>query len=150
MATIRRNILEALVTRLAAISGWQVSLRTVDNITPSSGVVAVVYPVSEDKQLANSAAYLATLQVGVLITARVDELNAVVDAGNPFLYLDRMVSLAEARIHAPDSWGLAPDFTDVVVNGHEVDEVDGDPTSVHAFLRLTFTYRHSITSPEVA
>lgn len=150
MASIRMTILQALVTRLATISGFTVRLRDVELPTGNAPVVAVVWPVSEDKVLANSEAYDCTLQVGVWVTCRTGDADATLDGSNPFRYLDRLLTQVEAKIHAPDSWGINPSFTDVVVNGHDVDEVEGDQFSVDGFVRLTFTYRHHASSPEVA
>lgn len=146
MASIRDNILNALVTRLATISGWNVQLRGSVN-TADAPVKAVVFFVAEDKRLANAESYIATMQVAVFITARAEDAHSTIDAGNPYRYLDRLVVLAEKKIHDPDSWGLDPDFTDVVVNGHDV----ADPTEeneVTALMRMTFTYRHDYQDPE--
>lgn len=146
MASIRDNILGALVTRLNGIAGWNAQLRGSTNAADSA-VHAVVFFVSEEKRLANNESYSATMQVAVFITARAEDASPTVDGGNAYRYLDRLVVLAEKRIHAPDAWGVTPDFTDVVVNGHDV----GDPTEqneVTALLRLTFTYRHDLDDPE--
>jgi hypothetical protein len=146
MASIRDNILGALVTRLATISGWDVQLRGAVN-TADAAVKAVVLFVAEDKRLANNEHYVCTMQVAVFLTARAEDAHPTTDAGNPYRYLDRLVVLAEKKIHDPDSWGLNPDFTDVVVNGHDV----SDPTEeneVTALMRLTFTYRHDYQDPE--
>lgn len=150
MASIRDNILQALVTRLATISGWTVRLRAVENPEGNQPIVATVYPVSEDKAIANSDTYECTLRVGVHIVARIENTSPTTDGGNPFRYLDRLLVLVEKKIHAPDSWGLQPEFTRVEVNGHDIDVVDDpDPTSVEAFVRLTFQYRHRFDDPEV-
>ena len=147
MATIRANILQSLVTRLATISGWTVRLRDVENVDSNAPVIAIVYPIAEDKQFDSSDAYLCTLRVGVLVTARIENADDV-DSHNPFLYLDRLIAAIEKKVHSPDSWGADPSFSDLEVNGHEVDEVEGDPTSVIGFVRLTFRYRHKFQDPD--
>lgn len=149
MASIRMQLMTALVARLATLPGWSARLRDLDNESGTGTVQCVVYPIAEDKRLATSDSYIATLQVGIYIEARSEDASDVTDGGNPFRYLDRLVVLAESLVHQPDAWTSAPGFTDVVVNGHELDQAEGDPTSVEAFLRLTFTYRHSYLSPEV-
>jgi hypothetical protein len=148
MASIRMQLMTTLVARLATLPGWSARLRDVENESGTGAVQCVVYPVSEDKRLATNDSYIATLQVGIYIEARSENASATLDGGNPFRYLDRLLVLAEELVHQPDLWGAAPGFTDVVVNGHELDQAEGDPTSVEAFLRLTFTYRHSYLSPE--
>lgn len=147
MASIRDNILTALVTRLDAITGWTTQLRGSVNIAGDNGVVAIVAFVSEDKRLAASTVYTATMQVEVLITGRAEDADATADDGNPYRYLDRLVVLAEKAIHTPDSWGVTPDFTDVVVTGHEVLD-PSESNEVAAVLRLQFTYRHDYQNPE--
>lgn len=149
MASIRMQLMTTLVARLATLPGWSVRLRDLENESGTGAVQCVVYPVSEDKRLATNDSYICTLLVGVEITARGEDASATIDGGNPFRYLDRLLVLAESQVHQPDLWSSAPGFTDVAVNGHDIDQVSGDPTSVEAFLRLTFTYRHSYLSPEV-
>jgi hypothetical protein len=146
MASIRDGILVALVARLATIPGWSAQLRGVENIG-NVPILAVVYPISEDKQLATNEDYQCTLNVGVWITIRIEDASLTLDGGNSFRYLDRCVTEAEKKIHDPDAWGLEPGFTDVLINGHDVDEVDGDETALDAFLRLTFKYRHHYQDP---
>lgn len=151
MATIRSTILNALVARLAAISGWTVQLRGAEQ-TGNHPVAVVVFMLGEDKALANNLAYQCTMTVGVEISANVADADPDLDDGNPYAYIDRLVAEVEKRIHVPDSWGLTPDFTDVRVDGHDL----ADPPQVEEFMRvealvrLTFTYRHSIESPEAA
>lgn len=150
MPSIRDQIQTALVARLATITGWSAQLRGSTNTAPETGVLAVVAFLGEDKQLATSSPPLYDASLHLLVWVCVDghEADAVTDGGNPFRYLDRMVVLAEQKIHAPDAWGVDPDFTDVRVLGHEV----SDPTDdlrLFAELRLTFTYRHTAENPEV-
>ena len=147
MASLRDVILTALVARLATISGWDAQLRGRENVA-GAAVQAVVFQLSEDKDLATIDQYLASLQVGVLITAASEDADATIDAGNPFRYLDRQVVLAEKKIHDPDSWGPNPPFTDVAVNGHDVVDPD-EENQVRALLRLTFKYRHHFQDPEL-
>ena len=148
MASIRLSILDALAARLATIPGWLARLRDVENAEGNAPVVATVYFLDEDKRIANNRDYVATMQVGVELVARIEDASPTTDGGNAFRYLDRLVVLLEKKVHAPDSWGLEPDFTDVACNGHSVDNVEGDPTSVIAYVLLTFTYRHDFQNPE--
>jgi hypothetical protein len=149
VASVRDVILQALVARLATIAGFTAQLRGVGN-SSADLPLAVVLPISEDKSLANSEAYDCTLNVGVLLTVGIEDADATIDAGNAFRYLDRQVVLIEKKIHDPDSWGPNPPFTDVLVNGHDVSEIEGDDTKVDAFVRLTFRYRHHYQNPEAA
>lgn len=152
MATIRANILKALVTRLEDIPGWNVQLRGAEQ-TGNHPIAAVVFLLGEDKPTLDSQDYTCRLTVGVEITARVDDASESLDDGNPFLYIDRLVGLAEKQIHSPDSWGLEPDFTDVRIDGHDVADppLEHDWMVVEALLRLTFTYKHdAVAGPEVA
>lgn len=147
MASIRDNILAALVARLATIPLWTAQLRTLQNDAGAAKVLAVVAFLTEDKHLATGDQYLASMQVLVWILANGEDADATLDAGNAYRYLDRLVVLAEKKIHAPDSWGLSPDFTDVQINGHDVNDPSAD-NQVQAHLRLTFTYRHHYQDPE--
>lgn len=147
MASIRQNILDALVTRLAAISGWSAQLRGSPNSIGSAAVAAIVAPVSEDKSITTADQYQATLQVLVWIVCNAEDADGVLDGGNAYRYLDRLVTLAEKAIHDPDEWGLDPAFTDVQIVGHDVSEPTED-NQVAAQLRLQFRYRHSYQDPE--
>ena len=151
MASILDQILLTLVARLAAIPQWDVQLRTGANAADAA-VRATVFHISEDKDFANNEFYNCTLRVGVSIIVRMEDADPVLDVGtdgepNPYRYFDRMRVLAEKKIHEPDSWGFDPDFTDVKINGHEVDN-PSEKNELEGLMRLTFTYRHSITSPE--
>jgi hypothetical protein len=148
MVSVRVALLDALVARLATITGWTARLDNGENREGNAPIVANVFMVDEDKQLANSDHYLATLQVGVQVCARRDRADATLDGGNPWKYLDRLVVLLEKKVHAPDSWGVNPDYTEVVINGHTPYAIDGDETTVYADVLITFTYRHSYLNPE--
>lgn len=150
MATIRANILGALITRLQAISGWNVQLRGAEN-TGNHPITAIVYMLGEDKAIATNQAYDCTMTVGVEVEANVVDADPDLDDGNPFLYVDRLVAEVEKTIHVPDSWGLSPDLTDVRIDGHDVADppTEEEWMRVQALVRLTFRYRHSIESPEV-
>ena len=146
MGSIRDNILTALVSRLATIPGWDAQLRGVEN-TSATGVTAVVSFLTEEKQFANNEQYDCSMEVVVWIIGHVEDASVSLDASNAYRYLDRLVTLAEKKVHAPDSWGLNPDFTDVRINGHDVRDPE-DESTVEALLRLTFTYRHQLANPE--
>jgi hypothetical protein len=147
MASIRMGILDSLVDRLAAIPGWTARLRDVENPEANAPIVATVYFIDEDKKFATNEQYGCTMQVGVELVVRSEDVGAG-DEGNAFRYLERQVVLLEKQIHAPDSWGPDSKFADVVVNGHSIDNVDGDVTSVIAYVLLTFTYLHALADPE--
>jgi hypothetical protein len=144
--TIRDTIMTALVTRIAAQTGWTAQLRSGSN-EAGDGVTATVFMTGEDKKLANIDQYNCTLLVGVEILAQAEDADATIDAGNPYRYLDRLVSQAEQVIHEPDDWGLDPDYTDVQILGHEV-RPPSDDVTLAALLRLQFTYRCSIATPQ--
>lgn len=148
MASIRDTILAALVARLDAIAGWSATLRGTVNTGVGASVQAIVYFVSEDKSVAGNDAYDCTMQVVVWIQAAEESASPSTDGGNPYRYLDRLVTAAEKVVHAPDSWGPAPTFADVEILGHDV--LDPSEANIFgAFLRLQFRYRHSLTNPEV-
>lgn len=146
MASIRRQIVVQLRDRLRTISGWDVQIAgAVHN--PAAVVHVDVFYDSEDKSIENSEQYSSRLQVGALIVGRVEDADPdpIADGGDdgmPVLYIERLVQLAEEKIHAPDAWGVEPGFTDVVVTGHEVGEPD-DASLIGAMLNLQFTYRHN-------
>lgn len=148
MTSIRMNIAIALVARLATIQGWNVQLRSLEN-GGDFPVIAIVFFEGEAKRIAISSPpqYQATCVVSVFIAGRSEDADPALDGGNPYRYLDRLVTLAEKKIHNPDSWGLNPDFTDVSIEGHEVRDPD-ESNPMHAVLRLAFTYRHDALDPE--
>ncbi len=143
--SIRVALQTLLVERLAEIDGWTAAHRGRENDV-AAAVHAIVFPASEDKTLATIDQYQCNLRVEVLIVARIENTDPTIDDGNAYRYLDRLVAEAEAVIHAPDTWGSNPAFTDVHVDGHEVGEPDENNELV-ARLFLTFKYRHSITDP---
>lgn len=148
MASIRRQILVQLRDRLRTITGWDVQIAGAPH-DPAVSVHVDVFYDSEDKSIENSSQYESRLQAGALIVGRVEDADPepIADGGDdrmPVLYIERLVQLAEEKIHAPDAWGVSPDFTDVVVTGHDVGEPD-DSTLIGAMLNLQFHYRHSST-----
>ncbi len=146
MASQRDVLLTTLVTRINAISGISASLRS-SHQEVDSAVVAIVYPDSEDKRLANNNTYDATLRVGVMLIVRQEDADADLDDSNPYRYLDRMLVKVEKVIHNPDSWGINPDYTDVEMTGFEVE----DPTDDNEFvtrLWIKIDYRHDYQDPE--
>lgn len=147
MPSIRITLQQDLVARLGAIAGWTATHRGRENPV-ASPVHAIVYPASEDKELATIDTYQCSLRVEVMIVARVENTDATLDAGNPYFYLDRLVAAAESVLHVPDSWGPAPGFADVRVDGHEVADPTEDNELV-ARLFITFKYRHLISNPSL-
>ena len=149
MTSIRFSIMKALVVRLATITGWDVQLRGMTNTASGDADVrAVVWTPGENKRLENTDKYSATLQVGVDIACAAEAADAVLDEGNPLSLLDRMLVLAERKIHAPDAWGLDPEFNQVSIDGHDIREIAAGDGHVRARLRLTFIYRHDYLDPE--
>jgi len=149
VTSIRYDIQKALVARLATITGWDVQLRGMTNTAVGDATVrAVVWTPGENKRIANTDKYSANLQVGVDIACAVDAADAVLDEGNPLSLLDRMIVLAEKKVHAPDAWGLDPEFNEVTIDGHDIREIVAEDGHVRARLRLTFVYRHDYLDPE--
>lgn len=152
MTSIRTAIQQALVARLGAIAGWNAQLRGPIN-RGDHPIKAVVFLLAEDKRPRNNEVYFATMLVGVELTVRAEDASATLDLDttgepNPFLYLDRMVVLAEKAIHVPDNgWGINPGFDDVWVNGHDVGD-PADDNEISALIRLSITYRHHFQDPE--
>lgn len=151
MATIRQQIITEVVERLqAAQTEWSVQRRKVaGNPANEAAVTAVVAFVNEDKAIANSDAYLATLQLLVALTVNVEDADTDpdVDDGDAYLYLDRMVAEVEKAMHTPDEWGPNPLFADIVVLGHDVPDPEGETTVLTANVRLQFRYRHHYQDP---
>ncbi len=144
--SIRDQIMRALVTRIATLTGFDAQLRGLTN-EAGDGVTATVFYTSEDKRPANIDSYNCTLLVGIEILASAGDADEELDDGNPFRYLDRLVSQIEQTIHAPDQWGVDPDFTDVQILGHDV-RPPNDEQVMGALVRLQFTYRHTIQTPQ--
>ena len=145
MGSQRDTLLTTLVTRVNGIDGVTGQLRN-SRQAVTDAVVAIVYPESEDKQLANSNTYDATFRCVVLVIVREEDADAVTDDSNPYRYLDRMVMEVERAVHTPDTWGVDPDYTDVLVTGHEVE----DPTDDNEFVArvfIEFRYRHDYQDP---
>jgi hypothetical protein len=139
------NIALQVVARLATLD-WDVQLRGREN-AGDSPVKAIVFQAGEDKRIENNEAYDATLTITVEITVRAEDADPVVDEGNAYRYLDRMVVLAEKQMHNPDDWSSVGS-TRNSVDGHDVSD-PGDENQVSALLRLTFRYRHHFQDPEV-
>ncbi|MFN3242069.1 MAG: hypothetical protein ACE37K_11200 [Planctomycetota bacterium] len=145
MASIRDRILMELVTRIDAIEGMTGTLRDMRNTRPD-GPTAYVHPDGEDKELGTSETYEATFRVEVTLVVSVGDADEVTDGGNAYRYLDRMVTEIEKVVHAPDTAGTVPGFSDVVVAGHEIEGPD-DKGELGAFIGLTFSYRHHYQDP---
>jgi hypothetical protein len=146
-STIRWQILEALVVRLAAIDGFVAGLRSQVNEQESNGIVATVFFVGEDKKPDTATTYLSTMTVGVEVV--VDQTAAIeADGTNLYATLDRALSCVEQIVHAPDSWGLDDDFTDVSIVSTEASDPRDELTLAGA-VRLQFRYRHSIEGPQL-
>lgn len=161
MASVRDNILGALVARLATIATpgptatlipWHVA-RQKARASGDFAVKASVFLVSESKRPRTNETYGCTMLVGVLITGRAEDVSPTLDldeAGQPnvFRYLDRLVVAAEKKIHDPDDgWGITPSFDHVSIDGHDVDDPTED-NEVQAMLRLAIVYRHELKNPE--
>lgn len=145
MTTIRRSLLTSLVSRLDALVDISAALRGQEN-TVDAACKAIVWPESEDKSLSTSTTYLSTFRVEIAVIVREEDADPATDLGNAYLLLDRRVGQIEAAIHTPDSWGPAPQFTDVFVAGHQV----MDPSESNEFMAkvsVVFRYRHDYQDP---
>lgn len=148
MPMIRDSILDALVARLAAgLPTWTVALRDLNN----SGTfpMAIPYYVAEDKRDGGNNAYDCSIGIAIEISGAPEDADPDEDGGNPFKYLSRLVGQVESLIHTPDEWAGDPGFTDVRIDGHDVAETEDEDLAVSALLRLTFTYQHPLSGPEV-
>lgn len=140
------GIAMALQQRLAAISGWVAVLRGSET-SIQAPIVAIVVPIGEEKNLANSQSYDARWRLEVVLVARAENADPSLDGGNAYRYLDRLVVEVERVVHDPDSWGFSPTFTDVQVDGHEVLDPD-ENNEVVGRVFMTFRYRHDYQDPE--
>jgi hypothetical protein len=145
VASIRDRILAELVTRIDGIDGVTGTLRDMSNQRPD-GPTAFVYPEGEEKELATADTYEATFRVEVALIVSISDADEVVDGGNAYRYLDRMVVEIEKVVHAPDTAGIVPGFSDVVVAGHDVEGPD-ETGELGAFISLSFSYRHHYQDP---
>lgn len=143
--SIRIRIALEVVARLATL-GWNVQLRDDKGNPADSKIRAVVFQAGEDKRIENSEQYDSTLTITVEITVRAEDAHPILDAGNVYVYLDRMVTLAEKKMHDPDDWSLVGS-TRNWVDGHDVSDPSEENT-VSALVRLTFKYRHHYQNPE--
>jgi len=166
MASIRDQVLNAFVARLALIPTWVAELRNRVNFDAGAvpgSVAAVVYPASEQKQFANDQQYDCIYRIAVQITCHDEDADDTLDgngtagSANPYRYLDRMVTLAEKAVHTPDDWDVDGEFTRVQILGHDVldpapqdDGTPGDPNQREAVLHVNFTFRCQVTNPEVS
>lgn len=147
MSTIRDSILLAIAARIQeAQASWDVQVRDASN--KGTFPMAVVYFVGEDKRGAGNDSYGCSLPFAIDIHGAPEDATEADDGSNAFRYLDRLVGMAEAAMHAPDSWGVDPGFTDLVIDGHDVAEISDEDQSVSALLRLTVTYQHSLSGPQ--
>jgi hypothetical protein len=146
-ATIRMLLQDAFVARLAAIEGVDAQLRGTVNEQGTAPVQVVVYFVSEDKKLATNMHYAATMTLGVEVQVSASAMS-LSDSGNIFKTLDRWVSAVEQVVHLPDSWGTTPDYTDVLVLGHETLDPQQELEGI-GMVRVQVSYRHSIEGPQL-
>lgn len=150
MASLRRQILLQLRERLQTLlPTWDVQLEGASH-GEDSRVRATVFYTSESKELANNLFYSSRLMVGVYVEGFVEDADTdpgpAGDEGLALLYAERLVSDLEATVHQPDAWGVHPDFTDVLVTGHDLIDPD-DSTMVGVVALLEFTFRHDILDP---
>jgi len=141
MATLRDGLVRQVVARLATITGWSASMRAEEEAT-NVPVLAIVACAGESKRLVDSMHYECTLQVAVLIVARSEDASASLDGGNGYSYLDRLVGLAEATMHATP-W---PNDELITITGHSVDDPSNSNRLV-AELNLQIIYRHNVKDP---
>jgi hypothetical protein len=150
VASLRDKLLLALRTRLAGLTGWTVDLRAATNSGPASGVWAVVTPADEDSQLlfAEPPTYSCKLRVMVWIAVNVEDADQALDTdptnptvANPYRYLDRMLTLAQQKVH-DGAWSVAGWDGDVAITGTDVANPE-DETRIATTLHLLFSYRHS-------
>lgn len=143
--TIRDTLLTTFVARLDAITDVSAALRTTVNNVPNP-VHCIVYPEGEDKSLRSHQQYQCTFRVEVLVVVREEDADATLDGGNAYRYLDRMVGEVEKVLHAPDSWGLDPDYTDMWTTGHVVED-PSDQNELMARVFVQFQYVHDYQDP---
>lgn len=150
MTSIRAHILKKLAARLDAITDWSGQVRNKGNEDEADAkVFAIVAPSAEDKSITGGNTYGGQYRVSVLLIGRVENVDPVEHDGNPYLYLDSLVTALEQQMHAPDDWGLSPTFSDVAVEGHSVIDPEGDSSELSAAVFLLFKYQHRLEDPEL-
>jgi hypothetical protein len=151
MTSIRYQLLNELVARVDAITDVGCVLRNITNQVDQA-VMCIAYPEGEEMQLANTNSYNASFRVEVMVIVRVEDADDTLDgdgtagSANPYRYIDRMLTEVQKVVHTPDQWGTVPDFTDVAMTGHVVE----DPTEANeleARLFIEFSYRHDYQNP---
>lgn len=141
MASLRDELLEHLVSRIAALPGWT-ARRVSGQETTNVPRLALVVLVDEDKQPRDTWHYECRANVLVLVRGRQEDAGEE-HGGNPLRYLDELVAQIEDVVHGPVTW---PQEAIVSLQGHEVlgpDEGNG----VHAAVQLLIQYRHDFSSP---
>lgn len=142
MASLRDQLVDALVTRIAGLAGWT-ARRVAGREVLNAPKLALVTIVDEDKEPESQLFYQCTLHVLVMIRGRQEDATALAHGSNPFRYLDELVAQVEGVVHTPQAW---PHEAIVSLQGHEIlgpDEENG----LHASLRLVIEYRHNFADP---
>lgn len=142
MASLRELIALEIVARLGEIDGWTAVYRGAEETTNVAGPLAIVAILGESKTPRDTLFYACTLRVGVLIRGAREDADPTLDGSNPVRYLDRLVALAEQKVHAAP-W---PNDEVPTITGHTIDASD-DATVLEAQLELTVDYRHNFGDP---
>lgn len=141
MASLRDQLADELVARIATLPGW-VAKRVAGVETTNVPKLALVAIADEDKEPESQIFYQCTLRLVVMVRGKQSDVTAT-HGNNPFRYLDELLAAVEAVVHAPQAW---PHEAIVSLQGHEI--VGPDENSfVHAALRIVALYRHDFANP---
>lgn len=147
MTSIRFQLLQEFAARIDAINGIDGAVRGTTQERDGSAVTALVAPSGEQKAPLTSEDYDCTYNAEVLVTVNIEDADVVIDEGNPYAYLDRVLVLIERVVHDPVEWDTPARLLRIDITGHEVDD-PSDDNELSALLYVTFTYRHHFQDPE--
>lgn len=135
--SIRDRILQEVVNRIAALSGWEAQHRNIENET-NWPKFAVVWYDTDNRLSANNLHVIRQLSVVVQIAGRAEE--AVSDSGNsPFRLLDQMFAEVEGTLLGTPF--DIPGVVELLLDGNAPNDPDGS-NIVSGTIRLNVTYRH--------
>jgi len=147
MASLRRQILEALAARFDALAGWQAFVRDdVDAVTLSAGNTKAVYLYDRGESGRTDTHLYYDQEMDILALVRVAGEDAPVP-GEVFAYLDSALVELQQAIHAdPINLGVAG--VQMVLQQSSTPQPPDEGNLYSAEWRLRVDYRHDFQDPE--
>lgn len=146
MASLRRQILDALKTRFGALSGWEAFVRDdVDPVTLQPGNTKAVYLYDRGESQRTDTHLYYDAEMDILAVIRVAGDDA--PGGEVYAYLDSAVVELQKEIHK-DPLELGVDGVQMVIQQSLTPQPPDEGNLYSAEWRLRVDYRHDFKDPE--